>query len=60
MKIRNFFLIVSLLGIFAQPPQPVQQSVATTSPAISATQEVWRTYTKVTSFLSLAIQNNYL
>jgi ligand-binding sensor domain-containing protein len=60
MKIRNFFLIVSLLGLLAQPPRTAQESTETISPATTATQEEWRTYSKITTVHALAIQSNYL
>jgi ligand-binding sensor domain-containing protein len=60
MRIRNFYLIVSLLGIFAQSPLPAQESIQAVSPAISATIQGWRTYTKVTSIQALTTQGDYL
>jgi ligand-binding sensor domain-containing protein len=60
MKICNLFLIVSLLGIFTQPFQTSPKSMQTASPAISTTAQAWRTFTKVTSIHSLAIQGEYL
>jgi hypothetical protein len=45
MKILNYFLIVSWLGILAQPHQPSSKSIQAVSLSTSATQEVWRTDT---------------
>ena len=60
MKIRNFFLIVSLLGILAQPSQPAPKSMQVSSPIISATREVWRNFTNANWIQALTIQENIL
>ncbi len=60
MKVRNFFLIVSLFGIFIQPPQPAPKSMQNASPDISAIIQAWRIYTNVKSIYALTIQGNYL
>ncbi len=60
MKISNFFLIVSLLGILPQPPQPSLNSIRTSSLSPAATQEVRRTYTNVKSINTPAFHCNDL
>jgi ligand-binding sensor domain-containing protein len=60
MKIRNFFLIVSLLGLFAQSPLPAQGPTEAVTSAISATQEVWRNYTNTNQIHALTIQGDNL
>ena len=60
MKIRNFFLIVSLLGIFAQPSPPETKSIQAVTPTTSTTQEVWRTYTNTNQIHALTMQGGNL
>jgi ligand-binding sensor domain-containing protein len=60
VKIRNFFLIVSLLGLLAQPPSAAPRPPQAASQATSITQEIWRTYTNSTFYYSLAFYGGYL
>jgi hypothetical protein len=60
VKIRNFFLIVSLSGIFALSPMRAQKPTQASSPTISTTQQIWRTYTNSTFYYSLVFCGGYL
>jgi ligand-binding sensor domain-containing protein len=60
MKICNFFLIISLLGIISQPTQLTPKSMPAASPVTSTTQEDWRTFTSANKINALTTQGNIL